>query len=148
MLSDAEVASPLSHFDPVELLDVLANVGAQDLLGVGLNQTRGRPVGELFAEAAALTALLRRSLEHAEICAGHEFVLTPVAAAQGLRAAVIVDITVTPLEGQVTGTHLLVELADARQRQRITRENELLSRVDGSRLMVRQLAHEIKNPLG
>src|SRR5271170_7827907 len=82
MLSDAEVASPLSHFDPAELLDVLAtgvvmldahlcvvyaNVGAQDLLGVGLNQARGRPVGELFAEATALTALLRRSLEHAEI---------------------------------------------------------------------------------
>ncbi|HEX9138817.1 MAG TPA: nitrogen regulation protein NR(II) [Steroidobacteraceae bacterium] len=163
MLTDAEAASPLSHFDPAELLDVLAtgvvmldahlcvvyaNVGAQDLLGVGLNQARGRPVGDLFAEATALTALLRRSLERSEICAGHEFVLTPVAAAQGLRTAVIVDITVTPLEGQVTGTHLLVELADARQRQRITRENELLSRVDGSRLMVRQLAHEIKNPLG
>ena len=33
-------------------------------------------------------------------------------------------------------------------RQRITRESEMLSRLDGSRLMVRQLAHEIKNPLG
>src|SRR5207302_810034 len=37
---------------------------------------------------------------------------------------------------------------DTTQRQRITRENDLLARLDGSRLMVRQLAHEIKNPLG
>jgi len=51
--------SPLSHFDPAELLDVLstgvvmldghlcvvyANVGAQDLLAVGLNSARGRPI--------------------------------------------------------------------------------------------------------
>ena len=60
----------------------------------------------------------------------------------------MVDVTATPLEGQVTGTHLLLELADARTRQRITRESEMLSRLDGSRLMIRQLAHEIKNPLG
>ena len=59
--------SPLSHFDPADLLDVLstgvvvldahlcvvyANVGAQDLLAVGLNKARGRPITELFAESA------------------------------------------------------------------------------------------------
>jgi two-component system nitrogen regulation sensor histidine kinase GlnL len=55
---------------------------------------------------------------------------------------------VTPLEGQITGTHLLVELADARTRQRLAREIEMRSRLDGSRLMIRQLGHEIKNPLG
>jgi two-component system nitrogen regulation sensor histidine kinase GlnL len=65
-----------------------------------------------------------------------------------LREPVVVDVTVTPLEGQVTGTHLLIELADARTRARISRESEMLSRLDGSRLMVRQLGHEIKNPLG
>jgi two-component system nitrogen regulation sensor histidine kinase GlnL len=42
----------------------------------------------------------------------------------------------------------LLEIADATQRQRITRENELITRLDSSRQMVRQLAHEIKNPLG
>ncbi|HEY6453081.1 MAG TPA: PAS domain-containing protein, partial [Steroidobacteraceae bacterium] len=54
--------SPLSHFDPADLLDALAtglvvldsqlcivyaNVGAQDMLAMGLNQARGRPIGEL-----------------------------------------------------------------------------------------------------
>ncbi|MGA8706637.1 MAG: nitrogen regulation protein NR(II) [Steroidobacteraceae bacterium] len=154
--------SPLSHFDPADLLDVLstglvmldadlcvvyANVGAQDLLAVGLNQARGRPITGLFDESQALDLLLRRSLERVEPYAGHEISLTP-ALKQGHRDPVVVDITVTPLEGQVTGTHLLLELADARTRQRISRESEMLSRLDGSRLMLRQLGHEIKNPLG
>jgi len=156
-------ASPLAHFDTAELLDALstgvvvldshlcvtyANVGAQALLGVGLNQTRGRPVNELFADTSSLTELLRRSLARNEPCAGHEIALEPVHSIQTKREPVLVDVTVTPLEGQVTGTHLLVELADAGLRQRISRDSEMLSRVDGSRLMARQLAHEIKNPLG
>src|ERR1700685_4534743 len=154
--------SPLAHFDPAELLDVLstgvvvldsqlcvvyANVGAQDLLAVGLNQARGRPITELFADSQPLYLLLRRALERGEPCAGHELSLSPIAKATQ-REPVVVDVTVTTLEGQVTGTHLLIELADARTRQRISRESEMLSRLDGSRLMVRQLAHEIKNPLG
>jgi two-component system nitrogen regulation sensor histidine kinase GlnL len=155
--------SPLAHFDSTELLDALstgvimldeqccvvyANVGAQDLLAVGLNQARGRPITELFAQPEALALLLRRALTHAEACAGHEIALTPAAGHVGHREPVVVDITVTPLPGQLTGTHLLLELADARTRLRISRESEMLSRLDGSRLMIRQLAHEIKNPLG
>jgi two-component system nitrogen regulation sensor histidine kinase GlnL len=154
--------SPLSHFDPAELLDVLstgvimldsqlcvvyANVGAQDLLAVGLNQARGHPLTELFEDPQSLVQLLRRALARNEPYAGHEIALVS-RATQTHREPVVVDVTVTPLEGQVTGTHLLIELADARTRQRISRESEMLSRLDGSRLMLRQLGHEIKNPLG
>ena len=92
--------------------------------------------------------MLRRALDSGETCAGHEFTLTPIATLPAAPAPIIIDITATPLTGQVTGMHLLLELTDARMRQRITRETELLSRVDGNRLMVRQLAHEIRNPLG
>jgi len=154
--------SPLSHFDPAELLDVLstgvimldsqlcvvyANVGAQDLLAVGLNQARGHPLTELFEDSQSLVQLLRRALERNEPYAGHEIALVS-RTTQTHREPAVVDVTVTPLEGQVTGTHLLIELADARTRQRISRESEMLSQLDGSRLMLRQLGHEIKNPLG
>jgi two-component system nitrogen regulation sensor histidine kinase GlnL len=43
---------------------------------------------------------------------------------------------------------LLLEIEDITQHRRLTRENALLAQLGGSRLMVRQLAHEIKNPLG
>jgi len=91
--------SPLSHFDPADLLDILstgvivldahlcvvyANVGAQDLLAVGLNQARGRPLTQLFDDSQALDQLLRRSLDRGEPYAGHEIPLTP-SAMQGHR---------------------------------------------------------------
>jgi two-component system nitrogen regulation sensor histidine kinase GlnL len=130
-----------------ERLRVLyANVGAQDLLAVGLGQARGRPVTDLFVYSETLDRLLQRSLERNEPCAGHEIALRP-AAMPGGREPMTVDITVTPLERQ-PGRQLLLELADARMRARISRDSEMLSRLDGSRLMVRQLAHEIRNPLG
>lgn len=157
-----EIAPPsaLSHFDPTDLLDALstgiivldahlcpvyANVAAQDLLAFSLNQARGRPFGDCLHEVNGLTAILRRALETGEAFADRELVLKPVGTPRESR---VVDVTITPLEGEVTGTHLLLELADATQRQRISRESDLLARLDSSRLMVRQLAHEIKNPLG
>jgi len=163
MAHDFHSASPLSHFDSTELLDALstgvvvldshlcviyANVGTQDLLGFGLNQVRGRPIGDLFVDSASLVGLLRRALERGETFSMHELQLIPIAAIHGTRPPVVADATVTRLEGQITGTHLLLELSDATLRQQLSRESELLSRVDGSRLMARQLAHEIKNPLG
>ncbi|MGH8284316.1 MAG: two-component system sensor histidine kinase NtrB, partial [Steroidobacteraceae bacterium] len=154
------VPSALSHFDPAELLDALAtgivmldahlcatyaNVAAQDLLAFSLNKARGRPFTDFLQEPNGLGAILRRAIETGECFADRELGVKPMGAPRETR---VLDVTITPLEGQVTGTHLLLELADATQRQRIYRENDLLARLDGSRLMVRQLAHEIKNPLG
>ena len=124
-----------------------ANVSGQNLLGVSLRQARGLPFGELFAGAHALTELLHRSLEQNKICAGHELALVPVAALTASREPVLVDLTVTPLEAP-QGRELLLEMVDASARQRIARDSESRSRAAGGRLMVRQLAHEIKNPLG
>ena len=160
MASESGLTSPLSHFDPADLLDALstgiilldaqlcpiyANVAAQDLLQFSLKQTRGRPFGDCLHESNGLTSILRRSLESGEGFADRELSLALKSAPREPR---IVDVTITPLEGEVTGTHLLLELADATQRHRISRESELFARMDGSRLMLRQLGHEIKNPLG
>jgi two-component system, NtrC family, nitrogen regulation sensor histidine kinase GlnL len=157
-----ERASPsaLSHFDPADLLDALstgiimldaqlcpvyANVAAQDLLAFSLNMARGRPFADFLHDAEGLCRILRRALQSGEGIADRELAVRPAGAPREVRT---LDVTITPLAGGLTGTHLLLELADTTQRQRITRENDLLARLDGSRLMVEQLAHEIKNPLG
>src|SRR5580692_11684363 len=157
----AEYASPsaLAHFDPADLLDALAtgiimldaqlcpvyaNVAAQDLLAFSLKAARGRPFAEFLHDTNGLNQILKRALESGEGIADRELAVRPAGAPREVRT---LDVTITPLTG-LTGTHLLLELADTTQRQRITRENDLLARLDGSRLMVRQLAHEIKNPLG
>ena len=151
--------SALAHFDPADLLDALstgivmldaqlcpmyANVAAQDLLAFSLKKARGRPFTDLLHEPESLGGILRRSLASGESIADREIAVRPAAAPREART---LDVTITALSG-LTGRHLLLELADTTQRQRISRENDLLARLDGSRLMVRQLAHEIKNPLG
>jgi two-component system, NtrC family, nitrogen regulation sensor histidine kinase GlnL len=157
----AEYASPsaLAHFDPADLLDALstgiimldaqlcpvyANVAAQDLLAFSLKAARGRPFAEFLHDGNGLDLILRRALESGEGIADRELAVRPAGAPREVRT---LDVTITPLAG-LTGTHLLLELADTTQRQRISRDNDLRARLDGSRLMVRQLAHEIKNPLG
>jgi two-component system, NtrC family, nitrogen regulation sensor histidine kinase GlnL len=159
MALDYAAPSALAHFDPADLFDALAtgilvldaqlcpvyaNVAAQDLLAFSLKMARGRPFTELLHEPEGLGAILRRSLMSGESIADRELAVRPAGAPREVRT---LDITLTPLEA-VTGRHLLLELADTTQRQKISRENDLLARLDGSRLMVRQLAHEIKNPLG
>lgn len=153
-------ASFAAHHDPSDLLDALAtgvvlldaadgvihaNVAAQGLLGVGLNQARGRALAELVIDPAPLQALLQRARERGEVFSERELALRPASAPRDAR---IVDLTVTPVEEPGRSRRLLLEMVDAAPRNRINRENELRARLEGSRMMTRQLAHEIKNPLG
>lgn len=162
MSDEADSYQLLSSYEPADLLDglstgivtldaqlclVYANVSAQDLMRISVKTARGRPFASIFHDSDKLAAMLRRAMDRLEPCAQHEIVLQPLGAPLP-REQQFVDIIITPLEGQLTGTHLLLELTDARSRRRLSRENDILSGIDGSRLMVRQLAHEIKNPLG
>src|SRR5437763_1820692 len=125
--------SALAHFDPADLLDALttgivmldaqlcptyANVAAQDLLAFSLKKARGRPFADFLHDANGLSRILRRALETGEGIADRELAVRPVGAPRELRT---LDVTITPLTG-LTGTHLLLELADTTQRQRITRD--------------------------
>ena len=160
MAAEHAFPSALSHFEPADLLDALstgiivldahlcaiyANVAAQDVLAFSLNKARGRPFPDFLHDGNGLTGILRRALQTGEGIADREITVRPAGMPRESRT---LDVTITPLEGQITGTHLLLELADTTQRQRISRENDMIARLDGSRLMIRQLAHEIKNPLG
>jgi two-component system nitrogen regulation sensor histidine kinase GlnL len=58
----------------------------------------------------------------------------------------IVDCRVSPAD--LDNAVLLVEITDITRRNQISRENALLIQHGAGRQMIRQLAHEIKNPLG
>ena len=55
-------------------------------------------------------------------------------------------VSMLPRAGEDDG--LLVEMSDVTRRNRISRENALLNQHGAGRQIIRQLAHEIKNPLG
>lgn len=117
------------------------NAAAQSLLAMGRSQARGRPLAELVRDAGPIEAVIRRALEQGEPVATREVSLTPVARSD---PQFTVDCTASPYGEELA----LVEVVDTTRQRRITRDTALLSQLGGSRLMVRQLAHEIKNPLG
>jgi two-component system nitrogen regulation sensor histidine kinase GlnL len=141
-----------------EALTILsANSSAENLLGVSSNQARGRPLLELLSIPEVLQETFKRVLENATACAQREVSLRPIALGGEDR---VMDVCAAPLEtsrsqlppdqqsARSSAKKLVIEISDATQRQRLSRETALLAQLGGSRLMIRQLAHEIKNPLG
>lgn len=121
------------------------NPAAEDLLGLSLNQARSRSLAEVFPDAGELIDLAQRARENGGPYVASE--ITLITALDG-RESITVDCRVTAMGEDPGRTQMLVELLDARGRLRISREAALLTQHDGSRTMIRQLAHEIKNPLG
>ena len=120
------------------------NAATETLFGVSRNQLLGRTLSELIRDPSELALLVDRSVKALKPFARRELSLR----SSGTAGDLIVDCSVTPFEDRLDNTTVLLEFSDAKQHQRISRENALINRAGGSRLMIRQLAHEIKNPLG
>lgn len=120
------------------------NVAAETLFGVSRNQVLGKPFAELLADASGVNAVVERAMETWRPFSRRELALRPLYA----ESELVVDCTVAPYEEAHTPQAAIIEISDGTQHQRITRENALLTQIGGNRAMIRQLAHEIKNPLG
>jgi two-component system nitrogen regulation sensor histidine kinase GlnL len=144
------------EFDATTLLDQLAtaivvvdaagivlflNAAAGDLLATGLATARGRRLATLLADGAQADSLILRCRASGEPLAMRGFDLVPAARSDSHHLA---DITFTP----IADAAVLLEISDTTRPSRITRDTALLAQQGGSRVMARQLAHEIKNPLG
>src|SRR6266850_6399766 len=154
----AEFKLDTIHIEGTELLDSLVtsvflldrnlhvdylNAAAQTLLGLGPNQALGRSITELTRGAESLLPLFDRARLGGEGIVQRELAWP---ASGGVDR--ILDCAVTQVTLGQDSSRLLLEIEDITQHRRLTRENALLAQLGGSRLMVRQLAHEIKNPLG
>jgi two-component system nitrogen regulation sensor histidine kinase GlnL len=134
------LATALAIVGPQGEIEYL-NAAAQTLLAVGINQARGRRLVEFLREAAPLEAMIERARDGGEPIAHRELRIAPTARAD---SQFVVDCTASMLDAE----RVLLEISDTTRQQRISRDNALLAQLGGNRLMVRQLAHEIKNPLG
>jgi len=107
-----------------------------------VQRARGESLLQLVDDEPELRDVLGRVLETGDRYA-NELRLAPTEVHAEER---IVDCRVAPLN--VSGAALLVEMTDVTRRSRISRENALIIQHGAGRQMIRQLAHEIKNPLG
>jgi len=120
------------------------NEPAEDLFGTSRNQAAGRALRDLLKVNAELHSVISRARAAGAQYSRRDLPIDPGPGA----TARVVNVTVTPYDAPGCPGGSLVEIADVTQHQRIQRETALLTQLGGSRAMVRQLAHEIKNPLG
>ncbi|MCV6588021.1 MAG: nitrogen regulation protein NR(II) [Marinobacterium sp.] len=118
------------------------NPAAEMLLEASARQLRRRHIREWFCENGEDLGLLEASLRSNHPYTCREARLTT----QG-QHALTVDYSVNPLQHEGE-TQLLIEMVAKDRLIRIEREEELLSRHETAKTLVRGLAHEIKNPLG
>ncbi|WP_339516113.1 nitrogen regulation protein NR(II) [Pseudomonas sp. RL_15y_Pfl2_60] len=118
------------------------NPAAEMLLAVSGQRSHGQFISELFTESAEAVSSLRQAVEEAHPFNKREAVLTSVTG-QNLT----VDYAVTPVISR-GATLLLLEVFPRDRMLRITKEEAQLSKQETTKLLVRGLAHEIKNPLG
>ncbi|HEX2332801.1 MAG TPA: nitrogen regulation protein NR(II) [Burkholderiales bacterium] len=118
-----------------------ANPAAENLLTAGARSLLGQPFLGLFAERADL----ERSLEEARVI-HWDYSARNVTYVRTGRQPVPLSCTVTRIDA--FGMALLAELRPISEQLRIEREARIESEQQANRELVRNLAHEIKNPLG
>ena len=118
------------------------NPAAEMLLAISGQRSHGQFISELFTESAEALSSLRQAVEQAHPFTKREAMLTALAG-----QTLTVDYAVTPILSS-GATWLLLEVHPRDRLLRITKEEAQLSKQETTKLLVRGLAHEIKNPLG
>ncbi len=124
------------------LLIIGLNPAAENILGISERRARGESLLRLIDDEPEMRDMLTRVAKTGDHYA-NEMRLAPTEVHSQER---IVDCRVSPIA--IDDASLLVEITDVTRRVQISRENALLIQHGAGRQMIRQLAHEIKNPLG
>ncbi|HSN17849.1 MAG TPA: nitrogen regulation protein NR(II) [Gammaproteobacteria bacterium] len=119
------------------------NPAAETLLKLDARQVLGGAIQDCLPEAQEFAAALHRAAASRETFTQRELRL-PLAD----RDSVTVDCTATPVREDEGDTPLLVELAPLDRHLRISRDDALIAQHAANRVLARNLAHEIRNPLG
>ena len=118
------------------------NPGAENLFAVSFRKLLGAPLSDLLGNPAELEPALSNALNNNWSYTGHDLrVQRPSGDAMRL------DCTVTQVETDGS-RQLLLEFRPIDAQLRVAREEQLLQQQQANRELIRNLAHEIKNPLG
>lgn len=118
------------------------NGAAEDLLGQSAARCRGQRLERLFERDQGLADLVRRAGATGRSYSRGELMVATT------HDELFVDCQITPSADAARPDQLLVEIHDVSRRVRAHRDAALRGQRDTTRRMIRQLAHEIKNPLG
>ena len=122
---------------------VYMNSAAEMLFAHSFRQCKGVFFKDLAHPPKELLELMRNAVAN-----NHPFTEREIGLTTSAEQSIRVDCTVTPVQTPDQQTTLLIELQHVDRQLRINREEHLLAQQDTARALVRNLAHEVKNPLG
>src|SRR5487761_1997466 len=142
--------SPFSGLDllatPVILVDdelrvAHANPAAEHLFAFSVKNVIGQALVQMFAESADLIASLDEVLGQNWSYTGRELTLTRPG-----QASLHLNCLITPTE--TSAARFLIEFRSMAQQLKLAREQRQMEQQQANRELIRNLAHEIRNPLG
>ncbi|NOQ76807.1 MAG: nitrogen regulation protein NR(II) [Methylococcaceae bacterium] len=125
-----------------QLILTYINTAGEILLADSAKHLLGLHARTLFKSSDSLLLDLQQCLENSEPLVDRELQLSY------LNRSATINFSATPLleDGQLT--EIIVELQQIDRHIRISKEEQLLAQQNISRMLIKGLAHEVKNPLG
>ncbi len=117
------------------------NPAAETLFAASRKSILDQPFPGLFADSGSLAPRLHQAIREERGFADQDLILVPAG-----QEPLHLDCIVTPVE--LPQAALLLELRPIDQRLRVEREEQRMTQHRANRELIRNLAHEIKNPLG
>jgi two-component system nitrogen regulation sensor histidine kinase GlnL len=145
-------SSPPKRFQPFDLLATLiavvkrdgsvlfANAALEDVLGTSRRTLEGSQFGACFQEPQVLRTALDGASTNGFATLRYEAFLRRV-------SHDLLPVQVTMAQAEKAG-ELIIEMSPLEQQARQDREERLLDQAQANKELIRNLAHEIKNPLG
>ena len=117
------------------------NPSAENLFAISHHKLLGMPLSQLLGAPPGLAAALDKALHSNWSYTGQDMTV-----ARPNADPIRLDCTVSPVDS--AGIRLVLEFRPIDAQLRVTREEQLLQQQQANRELIRNLAHEIKNPLG
>ena len=120
---------------------IYANPSAEILFALSATQIHNSHISEVFLHCEILQMAIDNAIKNDSPYREHEFAITTVR-----QQSYAVTCTVTPVE--IGEAKMLLEFQQMDQQLRIAREERMLIQQQANSELLRNLAHEIRNPLG
>src|SRR5476649_941969 len=120
---------------------VYANPAAEDLFAFSLKNVVYQPLAQLFTDSDEFVASLKDIVGRNWSYTGRDVTLTRPG-----QTSLHLNCLLTPAEN--AAVHLLIEFRPIDQQLKIAREQRQIDQQQANRELIRNLAHEIRNPLG
>ena len=120
---------------------IYANPGSEVLFAISAKQITGLPVSQVFPGCEILHSAVENAIINNSPFREHEFLITTMR-----QNSLAVTCTVTPVD--LSPACLVLEFQQMDQQLRIAREERMLIQQQANAELLRNLAHEIRNPLG